>query len=123
MSFLNKVQFWKKEDEFDFDKMVDQQIHEPNPEPLGFGEDHMGEEKSPFSSSPGFSPSPLATNPSRPMANMPSSQAPPPPQMSGSNRDLELINSKLDTIKALLASLDQRLATMENPGEKKQKLW
>jgi len=45
-------------------------------------------------------------------------------------RDVELINSKLDTIKAILGSLDQRLANIErnsgvsrNQNNQRQKLW
>lgn len=41
------------------------------------------------------------------------------------SRDLELINSKLDTLKAMLAAVEQRLANLEQAmaAEKKQKLW
>ena len=49
-----------------------------------------------------------------------------PPQHSlTGNKDLDLINSKLDTIKALLTSLDQRLSHLERntSGEQKGRLW
>jgi len=44
----------------------------------------------------------------------------------GSSKDIELINSKLDTLKAILTSMDQRLSNVErNTGneQQKQRLW
>ena len=40
-------------------------------------------------------------------------------------REMELINSKLETIKAILNSMDQRLSNLEKAAgvEPKQKLW
>ena len=42
-------------------------------------------------------------------------------------RDLELISSKLDTIKAMLASLDQRTANLERAAgvqqQRRERLW
>jgi hypothetical protein len=45
----------------------------------------------------------------------------------GSSKDIELINSKLDTLKAILTSMDQRLSNLErnsgNEQQQKQRLW
>src|SRR3989344_396971 len=40
-------------------------------------------------------------------------------------REIELLNSKLETIKAILASMDQRLANIEKAAgiDQKQRLW
>ena len=52
-----------------------------------------------------------------------------PEQSLNLSRDLELLNSKLDTVKALLASLDQRLANLERAAgvqpsrQQQQRLW
>lgn len=43
------------------------------------------------------------------------------PLSSLSSRDIDLLNSKLDTIKALLNSLDQRLASLERIAGVEQK--
>ncbi len=42
-----------------------------------------------------------------------------------SERELELINSKLDTLKAILQSFEQRLANLERAAgvEKRERLW
>ncbi len=47
------------------------------------------------------------------------------PSAGSRERELELISSKLDTIKALLTSLDQRVANLERAVavEKKERLW
>jgi len=115
MSFFEKLKFWKHDDEFDFDKMAEKEMglgDQPSgldqeqkkrlglDEPSAFSDQHLGSS---------FQPS-----------------APAPPAYSGGNRDLELINSKLDTIKALLSSLDQRMSYLERGStDKKQpgRLW
>ncbi len=120
MSFLGKVKFWKKEDEFDFDKLAEQEVQKM-PDETGLG---------PL---PGFEERPAAEEPpveglftSKPAGTGPS---PYKPTGTGSSRDrdrdLELLNSKLDTIKALLTSVDQRLANLEKGAgvEQKQRLW
>ncbi len=122
MSFLGKVKFWKKEDEFDFDKITEKELG-TMPDETGLGpipgfDEKAGEggrEEPPVE---GLFPSkPGGPSPYKPGAGtgMPRDR----------DRDLELINSKLDTIKALLASLDQRLSHLEKGAgvEQKQRLW
>ena len=109
MSFLNKLFFWKHDD-FDFDDVTEKEMQGMPPQ------DTFGEEKSHFTE-PEEQPAASAFGPRTPAALTPAS-------FSKSNTDLELINSKLDTIKALLNSIDQRLGIVERSGEeKKQKLW
>lgn len=114
MGFLDKVKFWKREDDFDFDKIVEEHSAGAKPgfekDELGLGHPDLGlEEKSPF--------------PDTPISGKTTSAYTPP--LGGSrDRELELINSKLDTLKALLTSIDQRLANVERAsGEKKERLW
>jgi len=72
----------------------------------------IGDEKSPFPEEPAL---PLGKTSANPYASSSRSRDP----------DLELINSKLDTLKAMLSALEQRLATLEKSLEsnKKERLW
>jgi hypothetical protein len=102
MSIFDKFKFWKHDD-IDFDAMTSQEM----------GQTPGIEEQSPF---------PNETNPTMPEA------APPPPYQTRAagtpERDLELVNSKLDTLKAILVSMDQRLANLEKPRTPpKERLW
>ncbi|MBI2669154.1 hypothetical protein HYX14_04910 [Candidatus Woesearchaeota archaeon] len=121
---FEKLKFWRKEDEFDFDKLVEKEAAEKetaHSEPAP-GEWPGYQEKSPFQEEP---PAATTASPfSRPLTPTPvaSSRYPGPSAAAFPNRELELINSKLDTIKALLASLDQRLANIEQQ-RKDKKLW
>ncbi|HLC97443.1 MAG TPA: hypothetical protein VJC21_01520 [Candidatus Nanoarchaeia archaeon] len=114
MSLFDKFKFWKKEDEFD--KMAEKELRTES----AFPRDDLGlHEKSPF----GEEPSAFGT----PEMAVPPSLAP-APGAAGSgehDRELELINSKLDTIKALISALDQRLASLERSlsKEEKPRLW
>ncbi len=122
MSIFGKLKFWKKHD--DFEDLINQPMPQDNlglePKPPGL------EEKSPFENlSPGtqptsqsLPPSPFQTEPTTPATPFAKATAPPGPQ-----RDLELISSKLDTIKALLQSLDQRIGNLEKGNQPRQKLW
>ena len=120
MSLLDKLKFWKKEDEFDFDfdKKVDHEMGKTGTQDLGLG--HPGEKSF-------FDEHAAETKPFGP--EEPSAfQAARASTSTGSrgSRDLELINSKLDTIKAILNSLDQRMASLERSsagGKKEEKLW
>ena len=114
MGVLNKLMFWKKNDDFEFDKEFDNGLGGaglPTAEDLGLDQKPLMNEKSPFDT------------PLQPNADP--RYAPPPPPSTGNssvgNRDLELIGSKLDTIKALLASLDQRVANLEKATQQPQK--
>ncbi|HIJ10529.1 TPA: hypothetical protein HA278_00600 [Candidatus Woesearchaeota archaeon] len=123
MGLFSKLKFWGKKDDFGFDS------------PSGL-------DKDPFATSPTLSEKPfggddpaLATKhplPSQSPYGQPSSfsqpdlapSSPPAPPVQSSN-DLDLINSKLDTIKAMLNSMDQRLANVEKSSghQVKEKLW
>ncbi len=123
MSLFSKLKFWHKEDDLDFDSLADKEMGKMPP--TDFGTDHASpgtDEKSFFPSEPEAEPlsSPrFQASPSRTQASSFS-------QSSGVNRDLELINSKLDTLKAILNSLDQRMAHLEQASgaeKKPQRLW
>lgn len=121
MGFLNKLMFWKKNDEFDFDGAAQEFEKKAPKDQFGFNQaDPFGEEKSPFTEST----APLGRE------LPPSAQQTATRQMMGSptggmDRDLELISSKLDTLKAMLTSLEQRMANLERAAgvEQKRNLW
>jgi hypothetical protein len=142
MGILNKIMFWKKDD-FDFEDFAKKDM---NPD-LGAGANPMGKPSS-FGSDvkqDSFGMKEPDLGMSRSIDESSYSKPQQTPQMPGfggqnqqatnnsgasSNKDLELINSKLDTIKAILGSLDQRLANIERSNgsvnkqnNQRQKLW
>jgi len=133
MGIFDKLAFWRKEDDFDFDNLAAKEMGQPPAmgDNLGLDQQPPGlEERSPFDQPmPGTQP--LPTHLEEPTA--PGFQQPPPragisatPQPIGGNRDLELISSKLDTVKAILTSMDQRIANLERAAgveKKQQRLW
>ena len=130
MGILNKLMFWKKDDEFDFDKMADKEAEGDIFKGDDLGLDHKPaglDEKSPFDN---LGEEPKHTSPSlshlqQPRSSFTSRPAQPQQEM-GSNRELELISSKLDTVKALLTSMDQRISNLERAAgvtERKERLW
>ncbi|HLD00584.1 MAG TPA: hypothetical protein VJC39_02465 [Candidatus Nanoarchaeia archaeon] len=116
MGVFDKLAFWKKKDELDFDELarkeysLDSTRGKIPTDDLGLNEKSLFETEYPTSSPSPFS----ATPPSFPSF-----------RESSSSKDLDLINSKLDTIKALLSSLDQRLNNLEKQSktEQKPRLW
>lgn len=120
MGMFSKLKFWKKEDEFDFDALASKEMakdfpsmeQQPTTPPAG--------ETSPFEELDRRS-DPFASQPE----SVAPSLAPQSTQELGNKRDMELMNSKLDTIKALLQSLDQRLANLEkgNTQDNRKRLW
>jgi hypothetical protein len=123
MSFLDKVKFWKKKDDFsDLDLGKD----------FDLGSDDLG--KSPIDSSKSFSDSfndqdnqPIQQEqsqysaPSAPEsfsqisdARPPDIQSVPSYQPPQTSQDLQLVSAKLDAIKAYLDTINQRLANLEN---------
>ena|SRR3989338_1015643 len=139
MGLLDKIMFWKKRDEFDFDDLANKQM--PSGDlimPEGLGENDPFKDKSMFpeNKSP-FEPhedDSLSTRSAMPSAGVPQRQNyPGTQQQSGQqgysqNRDLELINSKLDTLKAMLTTIEQRMAEMERASgieqkKKQERLW
>lgn len=122
MGILKKLMFWKTDDEFD--DMGDSPGMSPDPlnpdQPL---------EKSPFDQP---AADPLDTAPAMPPAQPAMPQQPTAPMSTGQpqavtarNPDLELISTKLDTIKVMLNSIDQRIANLEKISGtgQKEKLW
>ena len=109
MGIFSKL-FHKKED--DFDSVVNENLQNsglPPQEDLNLGE------KSPFDE-PQTAAQQHFEQPTQPPA-IPTSQ---------DDHQLELISSKLDTIKALLNSLDQRVANLEQVAgvqKKRERLW
>lgn len=129
MGIFNKLAFWKKDDDLDFDKMADHSLGDlgqPTDDGLatdGLNTDPFGKNPTMQSSSfPSSTPS-VAPEPEMPAAPEPMTQSKVPNQNYPlPNRELELISSKLDTIKAILTSLDQRTANLEKvAGVEKQK--
>ena len=130
MGIFDKLAFWKKDKELDFDRLAEKELNR------GVGADGMPlqddfglEEKSPFGEKAtefGKGTDPFSSSEKSGLRlGSQTGAAPAPPYPEGA-RDLELISSKLDTIKALLNSLDQRVANLErNALEKKKepKLW
>lgn len=140
MGLLDKLLFWKRKDEFDFEELAKKQMPVGDVMmPEGLGEHDQFKEKSLF---------PETTSPFEPQAEeprgersqvsargMPQRQDYPGRQQQnvqssgyGQNRDLELINSKLDTLKAMLTSIEQRMAEMERASgieqkKKQERLW
>ena len=131
MGIFDKLAFWKKEDDFDFDKLAKKEMGESplgkndlglNQQPPGLGE------KSPFDQpAPGTQPLPPHLEEPAFPGTQPVAPAPGvPTAVPAGGRELELINSKLDTIKALLTSMDQRIANLERAAgveQKQQRLW
>ncbi|MBU0457776.1 MAG: hypothetical protein KKD75_06545 [Nanoarchaeota archaeon] len=133
MGILNKLMFWKRKDEFDFDELTDKELGKNNfsKEDFGLEEKHYGlEEKSPFPAAgieQNQSLPPHLEETERPGNIGLTRSAPVPPRgLEGRDRDLELINSKLDTVKAILTSVDQRISNLERAAgiqKKEERLW
>jgi hypothetical protein len=118
MGFINKLMFWKKKDELDFDDYTNPDVTQSGLPPKDdFNAKLPGlDEKSPFQEHENL--------------NTDLGQTPISPRMQSGNPneiDFELISSKLDTIKALLNSLDQRTANLEKVAgiekQQKERLW
>ena len=123
MGMFSKLAFWKKNDDFDFDNLAQKDLD------LGMGkggapiQDNLGlGEKSPFGEQ--HADQKQQTDPfTSPQTPVPVT---PPAPTSTEDRDLELISSKLDTVKAILTSMDQRIANLEKAAgvdKNKEKLW
>ncbi len=138
MGLFNKLMFWKKDDEFDFDKLADEAMkRETGQQPLGFEHDPLADSNRPLfpeeEAQTGFSQAqrPAAQSFSTPRQSTFSNPSTfQQSSMSSGNqphseREIELLNSKLDTIKAMLNSIDQRLSHIEqnSGGQQRQKLW
>ena len=124
MGFMDKVMFWKKDD-FDFDN-IENDSPNSNPtsnldsNPFGQNNDPAGPVTDSFTANPSTLSSQAPNY--NPEAHSPDAFAQKNSSMSSgvSSRELELISSKLDTIKALLASLDQRVGIIEQIARAEQ---
>jgi len=103
MSFLSKLQFWKKNDDLPFSDDMDSKLHLPDIDG-GYGQ------QTPSSMPPmdsGFSRPHSFSQPSPPLFQQQQFQQQQP------GKDMELIEAKLDTIRSMLDSINQRLANLE----------
>ena len=132
MGFFDKVKFWGKKD--DFDSLVNSELQNsglPPTDDLGLGEQAPPLEKSAFDIQDPLTPSSSSFPPPNQdsFGQQQQQQANQPVQQAGpSGRDIELLSSKLDTIKALLNSMDQRIANLEvaagvGKEKKRERLW
>lgn len=119
MGIFNKLKFWER-DQPDLDSLADQEINQnklaqdtlnPDVAPQGLDYDPLFPENIRASQFQQRT-SDLAT---QPMVS----------QLPRSNPELELIASKLDTIKAMLDSMERRVANIEKSmgTQEKQRLW
>jgi len=138
MGFLDKIKFWKKDDDFDteFDNKLDQHIEKSDDlfkgddlgldqKPPGLGEKSPFDQPSTEAMPTETQPDLLAGTPPEQPAAFQAQQQMQAPSDTG-KRDLELLSSKLDTIKAILNSMDQRIANIERSAgtvKKEEKLW
>ncbi len=140
MGALNKLMFWKKDDDFDFDSALNKEMAPsglPPTDNLGLDSNPTGLEEKPSFDHPA---QPTATNPFQQQAASPYAapqqpqQAFPTPghplqrpafQQQPPQQNNDLISSKLDTIKAQLSSIEQRLVNLERAAgvQQQKKLW
>lgn len=126
MGILNKILFWRHDEDLDFDKLADEQLK------AGVTEDPFGsnqpdfEERSPFPEEPSR-PATVRGSPYKQTTFQQPAPAAFAPSAENIQKDLELISSKLDTIKVMLSSLDQRTANLERAAgvqqQQRQRLW
>ena len=122
---FSKLAFWKKEKDLDFDSLAQKDLD------LGMGkggapiQDNLGlGEKSPFGDA--HTDLNQQADPFSPPAQTSAPITTPTQPSNMEGRELELISSKLDTVKALLTSMDQRIANLEiaaGINKNKEKLW
>jgi hypothetical protein len=111
---LDKIMFWKKKDEFG--KLEES----PLPKESKFGEEPAEMEAPEFRPPEEFKPS------APPLGAQPQAAMGPGPQFGA--KDFELINAKLDAVKASIESINQRLANIERIASEssepqKKKTW
>ena len=134
MSIFSKLAFWKKDDDFNFDDIASKDMGKDlfKGDDLGLKEQPLTQEKDPFAmptekEQPSLSPPDEQTSGIQQLREQ-NQQTMQPQQraVTGiSARDVDLLSSKLDTIKALLNSMDQRIANLERASgvQRKEKLW
>ena len=124
MGILNKLLFWRRDDELDFDKLANEQSQTGPHDDLGLEPMPDFDEKPLFPDQEPVRPAMPKGSPYKQTSFQPATF---PQPLETVEKDLELISSKLDTIKAMLASLDQRMANLERVAgveqQKRERLW
>jgi hypothetical protein len=134
MGIFSKLAFWKKEDDFNFDDIANKDMGKDlfKGDDLGLKEQPLTQEKDPFAmptetEKPSFSPPAEQTSGIQQLQeqNQQTMQSQKQATTGISARDVDLLSSKLDTIKALLNSMDQRIANLERASgvQRKERLW
>jgi len=127
MGFLDKVMFWKKKDEFADIGLGGEKDNLAFGNDLGAGQQVPGANPPGLGPTPGLGPDPgmqgnIGQQPNQgmqpPGPTMPSfAQQPPQPTYEPiqemNSKNLEVISSKLDALRASIESLNQRLANLE----------
>lgn len=131
MAFLDKLMFWKKKEEpFGADLGLGRDIglggrdiglgHD-----LGLGKEDLG--LPPQTQFPPQQPMPFQQPYQYPQYQQPSPMipTPPSPQQEIVGKDIEIISSKIDALRATLESINQRLANLERVAysEEKRRRW
>ena len=123
MGILNKLLFWRRDDEFDFDTLADQHAKtELKDDPFGLNQPPEHDLEPPAFTQQ--SATKAQGSPYKQTNFQPTTLSSPNKNVE---KDLELISSKLDTIKAMLSSLDQRTANLERAAgvqqQRRERLW
>ena len=141
MGIFGKLAFWKKKDEFDdlgLGKGDDMGMPDlgmggdtgMGMQAQGMGHESYGHEQ--FSPSPGQRAPSYASSPYQPSFQQQPFQQSYPQQPSygdaGAGKDIEVISSKLDALRALMDSINQRLANLEHIArgeeeDRRQRKW
>ena len=132
MGILNKIMFWKHDDDLDFDNLANQELDMGGQDPLAdktITPDLAMPGSSDPLSSPAFESPAAGLSPTPSPAPTPApSPYTPQPTGGSSDQEFQLINSKLDTLKAILTSMEQRITNIERIAgaeqqQQKQRLW
>jgi hypothetical protein len=124
MGFLDKIMFWKKNDSIDLNASLDLGPDPLAGQNLGMGMNaSMGQEQTPsygnYPSAHTFDDSQFGSNPQFTVRDVPR-QEPFSPQNYAAEKNLEVISSKLDALKAGMESINQRLANIERIAQGEQ---
>lgn len=111
MGIFDKLKFWKKHEK---------EFSEPTAPPGESGKDLGMPELGPMPKAP--EDPRFAEQDVAPPPHMRDYQPTQPPEQMQQSPQLEIINSKLDAIKAILSALEQRLANLER-SSKYEKKW
>jgi|FLOH01.1.fsa_nt_gi hypothetical protein len=124
MGIMNKVKFWKKDDVFlDDQSGFDSEMSSMNTQPDSLGletsRDDLMQRTGSVDNPVSFKERHDYDNYDQPTSSS-FNQTQPQTNFQSNNKDFELISSKLDTIKAELDSMNQRLKNIEKNVESKE---